>query len=152
MLNEELEERIKIRTAELEKEIIERKQAEEGLIRQQEFSLALLESMADGVVACDAEGALTLFNRAAKEWHGMDPMRLPPEEWAEHYDLFRSDGTTPLSTEEIPLARAFKGEIFVDAGMAIVARGQAARFILANGSVIRDECGKKLGAVVVMRD
>ncbi|MDD5286197.1 MAG: PAS domain-containing protein, partial [Desulfuromonadaceae bacterium] len=42
--------------------------------------------------------------------------------------------------------------IFVDAGMAIVARGQAARFILANGSVIRDECGKKLGAVVVMRD
>ena len=151
-MNEELEQRVKIRTAELEKEIIQRKQAEERLIRQQEFSRALLESMADGVVACDAEGVLTLFNRTAKEWHGTDPTRLPPEEWAEHYDLFRSDGITPLSTEDIPLARAFKGENLVDAGMAIVARGQAPRFILANGSMIRDEDGKNLGAVVVMRD
>jgi PAS domain-containing protein len=152
VLNEELEQRVKNRTAELEKEIIQRKQAEDQLIRQQEFSLALLESIADGVVACNAEGVLTLFNRTAKEWHGMDPMRLPPEEWARHFDLFRADGITPLPTDEIPLARAFNGENLVDAGMAIVARGQAARFILANGSVIRDESGKNLGAVVVMRD
>ncbi len=151
-MNEELEQQVKSRTEELEKEIIQRKQAEEELIRQQEFSRALLESMGDGVVACDAEGALVLFNRAAKEWHGMDPRRLPPEEWAKHYDLFQSDGLTPLPTEEIPLARASKGEIVVDAGMAIVAKAQAPRFILANGSVLRDESGKNLGAVVVMRD
>lgn len=150
--SEELEQLVRIRTAELEEEILQRKQAEERLIRQQEFNHALLESMADGVVACDAEGTLTLFNRSAKEWHGMDPMRLPPDEWAKHYDLFRSDGITPLSTEEIPLARAFKGESVVDAGMAIVARGQTPRFILANGSVIRDETGTNLGAVVTMRD
>ena len=111
------------------------------MTREREFSRALLESMADGVVACDAEGTLTLFNRTAREWHGMDPMKLPPEEWAKHYDLFCSDGITPLSTEEIPLARAFRGEIVADAGMAIVAKGQALRFILANGSVIRDESG-----------
>jgi PAS domain-containing protein len=151
-LKEDLEQLVKSRTAGLENEIIQRKQAEEGVIQQQEFSRALLESMADGVVACDAEGGLVLFNRTAKEWHGMDPMRLPSEEWAKHYDLFQSDGTTPLPTEEIPLARAFKGEIVVDAGMAIVVKGQAPRFILANGSVIRDESGTNLGAVVVMRD
>lgn len=151
-LSEELEQRVKSRTAELEREIVQRKLSEEGLIRQQEFSRALLESMADGVVACDGDGVLTLFNRTAREWHGMDPLRLPPEEWAGHYDLFHLDGTTPLSADEVPLARAFKGETVVDAGMSIVAKGQAARFILANGGVIRDESGKKLGAVAVMRD
>ncbi|MBA4374353.1 MAG: hypothetical protein C0402_15990 [Thermodesulfovibrio sp.] len=143
---------VNMANAGLEREIAERTMAEEALIREREFSRSLLESMADGVVACDAEGTLTLFNRSAREWHGMDPMRLPREEWAKHYNLYRSDGVTPLMTEEIPLARAFKGEIVVDAGMAIVARGRPPRFILANGSVIRDESGKKIGAVVVMRD
>lgn len=130
----------------------ELKQLEEGLTREREFNRCLLDSMADGVVACDAEGALTLFNRAAREWHGIDPMRLPQEEWTSHYDLFRADGLTPLPTTEIPLAMAFKGEAVQDAGMAIVARGQPPRFILANGSVIKDALGHKLGAVVVMRD
>jgi PAS domain S-box-containing protein len=133
-------------------EILQRKVAEEALIREREFNRALLESMADGVVACDAEGKLSLFNHKAREWHGMDPIKLPPEEWPKHYDLFRSDGVTPLLSEEVPLARAFRGEIVLDAGMAIVTNGGEARFILANGNVIRDTGGEKLGAVVVMRD
>ncbi|MDD2733311.1 MAG: PAS domain-containing protein [Desulfuromonadaceae bacterium] len=128
------------------------KQAQQALTREKEFSRCLLESMADGVVACDADGILTLFNRSAREWHGLDPLRLPPEEWARHFDLFRADGITPLPTDEVPLARAFRGEIVRDAGMAIKAKDRPIRFILANGSVIRDEDGNKLGAVVVMRD
>jgi len=128
------------------------KQAEQALTGEKEFSHCLLESMADGVVACDANGILTLFNRSARDWHGMDPLRLPPSEWSQHYDLFRADGITPLPTDEIPLARAFRGESVRDAGMAIKTKGHPIRFILANGSVILDEAGKKLGAVVIMRD
>ncbi|GAM10785.1 nodulation protein V [Geobacter sp. OR-1] len=128
------------------------KRAEQELTREREFNRCLLESMADGVVACDANGILTLFNCSAREWHGLDPLRLPPEEWAQHYDLFRPDGITPLQTDEIPLARAFRGESVRDAGMAIKAKGQPIRFIIANGSVIKDETGQKLGAVVIMRD
>ncbi|MDU0458668.1 MAG: PAS domain S-box protein [Geobacteraceae bacterium] len=128
------------------------KKAEQTLTGEKEFSRCLLESMADGVVACDANGILALFNRSAREWHGLDLLGLPPDQWADHYDLFRTDGTTPLPAEEIPLARAFRGEIVRDAGMAIKAKGQPIRFILANGSVILDEAGQKLGAVVIMRD
>ncbi|TAN42538.1 MAG: PAS domain S-box protein [Nitrospirae bacterium] len=134
------------------RDITERKRAEEILAGEREFSRSLLESMSDGVVACDEEGILTLFNRTAREWHGLDPMRLPKEEWAKHYDLYRADGVTPLPTEEIPLAMAFKGKVVRDSGMAIIAKGQSPRFILANGSLITDESGRKLGAVVIMRD
>jgi PAS domain S-box-containing protein len=128
------------------------KQTQNGLTKEREFSRSLLDSMADGVVACDAEGTLTMFNRTARQWHGLDSMQLAQEEWAQHYDLFRADGVTPLPTEEIPLAIAFNGEEFKDVGMAIVAKGQAPRFILANGSVIKTAEDRKLGAVVVMRD
>ncbi|MBU0485301.1 MAG: PAS domain S-box protein [Proteobacteria bacterium] len=128
------------------------KQAEDGVTREREFSRSLLESMADGVVACDANGILSLFNRTAREWHSIDPMQLPQEEWAQHYDLFRADGVTPLPTEEIPLAMALRGVEVKDVGMAIVTKGHLPRFILTNGSMIVDSEGRKLGAVVVMRD
>lgn len=128
------------------------KQAELALTQEKKFSSSLLESMADGVVACNAEGILTLFNRSARQWHGLDLLKLPPDEWARHYDLFREDGITPLPTKEIPLVRAFRGEIVSNAGMAIKAKGQPIRFVRANGSVIQDEAGQKLGAVVVMYD
>jgi PAS domain S-box-containing protein len=129
-----------------------RQQAEAAVRREREFSQALLQSAADGVVACDANGTLVLFNRTAREWHGMDALALPPGEWARHYDLYEADGQTPLPTERIPLMRAFQGEIVRDAGMAIVAKGQPARYVLASGGPFFDATGRKLGAVVVMRD
>ncbi|MEJ7714000.1 MAG: hypothetical protein WKF84_30175 [Pyrinomonadaceae bacterium] len=39
---------------------------EETLHREREFLTALLENMSEGIVACDAEGTLTLFNRATR--------------------------------------------------------------------------------------
>lgn len=41
----------------------------------------LLETILDtinvGVIACDSEGKLTLFNRAAKKWHGLPAENIP---------------------------------------------------------------------------
>jgi PAS domain S-box-containing protein len=134
------------------RDITERRRAEEALHREQEFTHALLQSAADGVVACDANGMLALFNQTARAWHGMDARALPPEEWARHYDLYEPDGQTPLRTEAIPLARAFQGEQLRDVGMAIVAKGQTPRFVMVSGGPFFDAQGRKLGAVVVMRD
>lgn len=136
----------------LSREIAERRLAEESLRRQEKFTGSLLENIPDGVVACEADGMLSLFNRAARDWHGLDSMALPPEQWAEHYNLYGPDGKTPLTSETVPLARAFRGEEVRNAEMSIVAKGQPPRFILANASPFFDENGKKLGAVTVMMD
>ncbi|HWQ18884.1 MAG TPA: PAS domain S-box protein, partial [Methanotrichaceae archaeon] len=133
-------------------DVTERKRAEAALWREQKFNNALLENMVDGVVACDANGILTLFNRTAREWHGLDCMRLPPVEWASHYDLFCEDGITPMSSASVPLFRAFQGEMLRDAGMVIQAKGQPSRYVLANCTPFFDEIGRKLGAVGVMHD
>jgi PAS domain S-box-containing protein len=147
------------RIEELERAAIELKQvklAQTAAIksrkREQEFTRVLLEHLSDGVVACDAEGNLVLFNEAARRWHGVDAQRLKPGEWAREYDLFSADGKTLLRTEDIPLVRVIRGENVRDAGMAIAAKGQPIRYILADGDALFDADGARVGAVVVMHD
>lgn len=130
----------------------EQKQIEEEMQTQREFQQALLGSLQSGIVACDAEGTLTLFNPAAKEFHGLPSEPLPPEEWTEHFDLYRADGLTPLPTEEIPLFRAFRGECVRDAEMVIAPVGLPSRVVTASGQPIYSSQGQKLGAVVAMHD
>lgn len=122
------------------------------LRRQEMLNSRLVESLADAVVACDADGQLTLFNKAARNWHGMDLREIPKEKWAEYYDLYHKDGITPLSTEEVPLVRALRGEQPRDIEMSVAAKGCDLRFVLASGDPIVDTDGTNLGAVIVMRD
>jgi PAS domain S-box-containing protein len=122
------------------------------LRRERTFLTTVLANLSEGVVACDEHGLLTLFNDAARTFHGLDASPLPPEQWAGHYDLFAGDGVTPLSTEQVPLYRAWKGETLREAEMVIQPRGGAARQLLASGGPMYAPDGQALGAVVTMRD
>jgi two-component system NtrC family sensor kinase len=130
----------------------EHKRAEAALRQEQEFIRTLVENISKGVVACDAEGKLTLFNQTARKWHGTDPRAIPPETWSSFYNLYCADGVTPLPTEQIPLMRAFRGEEVREAGLAIAAKHQPLRFVMVNGVPLFDAEGQKIGAVVVMHD
>jgi PAS domain-containing protein len=63
-----------------------------------QFLEALLANASDGIVACDADGHLVLFNLAAQAFHGMPPEPIlqgrgsanDPEDWARFYDLYDS--------------------------------------------------------------
>jgi diguanylate cyclase (GGDEF)-like protein/PAS domain S-box-containing protein len=112
----------------------------------------LLEAMPDGVVTCDADGLLREFNRAARDWHGVDPRALPPEDWAEHFDLFCADGRSRLATADIPLLRAHRGERVRDADIVIRAAGAPPRRVRCNAEALRAPDGTPLGAVCVMHD
>lgn len=134
------------------RDITPRKQAERALEKQRQFQDGLLESLQEGIVACDADGTLTLFNRASREFHGLPEQPLPPDRWADQFDLYDADGLTPMRTEDIPLFRALKGEAVRAAEMVIAPKNGPARTLLANGYAIYGADGAKLGAVVAMRD
>ena len=127
-------------------DISERNQAE----RERELLSTVLESLDTGVVACGAEGALTLFNRATREMHGIPEEGRFPAEWAGHYDLFLRDGRTPMRMDEIPLLRALQGELVRDAELVIAPKGQLPRSVLCSGRAMYDSDGRTLGAVVAM--
>ena len=147
----ELEE-LRQRAAALEAGEAERKQAEESLHEQQRFLEVVLDSIEAGIVACDANGVLTLFNRATREFHGLPQEPLPSERWADHYDLYLPDGKTRMRTEEVPLFRALRGEYLHNVEMVIAPKRGPARTLLASGQPLLDRYGQKAGAVVAMHD
>jgi PAS domain S-box-containing protein len=130
----------------------ERKRVEENLHEQQRFLEVVLDSIEAGIVACDANGVLTLFNRATREFHGLPQEPLPPEQWADHYDLYLPDGKTRMGTEEVPLFRALRGEYLHNVEMVIAPKQGPARTLLASGQPLLDRYGQKAGAVVAMHD
>ncbi len=119
---------------------------------QKVFLEALLESLNEAIVACDSNGILTLFNRTAREFHGLELKTLPQSKWVEHYDLFKADGKTRLTPETVPLARALAGEEVHNEEVVIAASGCPQRIVLTSGRAIFDEHHNKLGAVVAMHD
>ena len=114
---------------------------------------AVLESVTTGIVACDAEGRLTLFNPALLTFHGLPAdSTLPPQEWSQHFDLYRADGVTPLPEDEIPLLCALRTGSVVGVEMVIAPRGLPARLVSCDGTAMHDDRGALLGAVVSLTD
>ena len=129
-----------------------RKEIEQKLELERQLLSAVLENIESGIVACDASGTLTLFNRATENMYNLPPEPLPPERWAEHYDLFMADGT-PMRTEDLPLYRALMDGDVRDVEMVIVPKhGGRKRTLLASGQAMYNSRADKLGAVVAMHD
>lgn len=124
----------------------------ERLVKEREFLGTLLENLSEGIVACDEKGKLSLFNHATRELHGLHEENLPPKKWAEHYDLYLADGKTPMPLDKIPLFRAYLGEKVTEEELVISPKKHSPRIVVCNGQPILRSDGKKLGAVVAMRD
>ncbi|WP_018700639.1 PAS domain S-box protein [Amorphus coralli] len=129
-----------------------RKDAEAALQKNRNFLETVLQNVQDGIVVCDEAGKLTLFNGAARAFHGVDASPMPPEQWSQHYDLYRADGKTPLETAEIPLFRALQGEVVSAQEMVIAPHGKPARTLVAQAKPLFDVEGRKIGAVASMHD
>ncbi|AFZ06993.1 multi-sensor hybrid histidine kinase [Oscillatoria nigro-viridis PCC 7112] len=136
----------------LKAEIAKCQEVKATLQKEQDFLKAILNNVQAGIVACDADGILTVFNQAAKDFHGLPQQPVPPTQWAQYYNLYLPDGKTPMNTEDIPLFQALQGHNVRDLEMMIVPQQGTARMLLATGQAIIAANGEKQGAVVVMHD
>jgi PAS domain S-box-containing protein len=131
---------------------LEQSSLNQALHEQKEFLNALLENLSEGVAACDAQGKLTIFNKKLREWHGLPPQQISPEQWAQHYDIFYSNGLTHMEKEDIPLYRALNGEQVTNSEMVIAPKNKSPRYILASAEAIYDNNKQRIGAVVILHD
>lgn len=141
-------------------DISERKKAEADLHSAKEAAEAshrvldsILRNIADGVVVADETGKFLHFNEVAERIIGVGATDAAVHEWSERYGVFMPDGVTPMPANDLPLARAMRGEDVKDAEILIRnARKPEGVWISVNGRPMLDEAGTARGGAVVFRD
>ncbi len=122
-----------------------------ALREEEQFLQVLLDTLDEGIVACDAEGRITVFNPAARRLHGLTEDADPVGRLLSGSRLLRPDGT-PLEPEESPLLLAMSGERLQDIEIVLESADGEQRKVSVNGQALVDDEGWKLGAVVAMHD
>lgn len=103
-------------------------------------------------MVADQNGRLILMNPAAERLLSGAAGDVPLAEWGSRYGLYKPDRTTPFPAEELPLARAIRGEEVRDVEM-FVRPGQAeGTWVSASAVPLRDEASGFEGGIVVFRD
>ncbi len=132
-------------------DVTEQRAAAAELRREQRFLQVLLDTLEEGIVACDADGRITVFNAAARKLRGLpewdEPIgRIPSEE-----GLLRPDGS-PIEPRENPLIRVMSGERLQDVEIILESEDGSRRKVSVNGQALVNEASHRLGAVVALHD
>jgi len=132
-------------------DLTDMKRSAYALYQEEEFLRVLLDTLDEGIVACDAQGRMTIFNRAARLLHGLDddvePIgRVPSSRMLRHHD------GTDIEPEENPLLQAMSGERLRNVEIILAPPGGEQRKVSVNGQALVDRDGRKLGAVLAMHD
>jgi len=136
--NEEMERRVAERTA--------------ALTAERTFLAAVLDSLHDAIVACDAQGNITLVNRAVQEMLNLPSQEVQLGFTSDFYGVYEGDGETPMTVESMPLSRILRGEEVRDSVLVVAPAYARSRTLVASGRAILGEDERPLGAVVALND
>ncbi len=127
--------------------------AHEELERSSSVLQSTFNSMAEAVLVIDTEGRVLLNNPAARKMLGYRPGMTIPQIRARSSAVFAGDGVTPLSVEELPAARALRGEEFDNLEIVSrLARAHGLFHLVASGRPLRNPLGVITGAALVYHD
>jgi PAS domain S-box-containing protein len=137
-----------------------RKRAEQDLLQAKDATEAanrvldsMLKSIADGVIVADAAGKFLFWNSVAEQIIGLGATDTPVAGWTERYGCFLPDQITPYPPENLPLARAIRGEQVDEIELFIRNRQKPdGVWINVNGRPLMDDAGELRGGVIVFRD
>jgi len=113
----------------------------------------VLDNMGEGVMVCDRNARLVLFNRGASAICGADLRGANLDSAAGQYHLLTSHDGNPIAVEERPLSRAMRGEEVNNA--QFILRGPAMAsdlWVEIFARPVRTDDGTILGGMVVMSD
>lgn len=151
------EEELRSWSSALEQRALERARelsfSEEALRTQTRILRSVLDAMADGVLVADRENRFLHSNSAAERILGRAMIESRPENWNDQEGLFHPDRRTLYGPEELPLARALRGE-FVDGVEVLVRRrdNPSDAWALCSARPLVADDGVTWGGVVVFRD
>ncbi len=120
---------------------------------QAEILNSIITNTGEGVVAADASGKFTVFNPAALRMIGENKLSDYPNKWAENHGVYYPNQTSFVKPEDLPMARALRGEATDGAEFFIKNDlNPEGLFISVTGRPLFDEAGRLVGGVVVLTD
>ena len=133
-------------------DITDKKIAENKIKEQDEYMHVLTRHASDAIIACDLSGKVKFINHTLRDWIGYPATTIKPEDWPRAYHLFSIEEDRYLSVSEFSLFKALKTGKTIKQDFIIRPPGKPIRYVQSNGSAINDPSGKRIGAMVVLRD
>lgn len=144
--HEQLENRVLEQTAQL-------RSSQEALSRESEVLESVLTCMADGVLVVNEDGHFVRFNPAAATLIGRGPTEEQTSAWPDYFGLFLPDKKTKYPADDLPSARARRGEVVREAEVYVRNSEHPDGVSLSvNATPLYNRQGELYGSVVVMRD
>ncbi|MCJ7800724.1 MAG: SpoIIE family protein phosphatase [Candidatus Marinimicrobia bacterium] len=114
---------------------------------------AVLNSLTDGVIVADMNGEFLFFNPAAEEILGIGSREVAQANWTSVYGCYQTDRVTPYPSEQLPLARAIRGEEIIDEHIFIrnLERTEGV-WISISASPLKDEKGSVWCGIMIFRN
>jgi PAS domain-containing protein len=126
---------------------------ESALFEYSDVLKVVLNNLAVGVVACDAQGNFVFFNPEAERILGVGATSVDPSEWPATYGCYLPDMVTPYPPGQLALTLALHGKealhqlIFIKNHLR-----PAGTWIDVSASPLHDNEGALCGAVVLISD
>lgn len=114
-------------------------------------STMVLDQLREGIIVTDENGAIRFVNAAARDMHGVAELDVEPENYSERYHLFTVSGE-PHPFEDLPLARAVKGETVEDAAWIIRRPDGTEVYAVGSAKPLIADDGSQFGSVLTIRD
>lgn len=112
---------------------------------------AIIEQSGDGIIVADEKAVLRVFNPAAARQHGLVEVERHASEWPSIFGLMALDGS-PLPAEDLPLARAVRGEVVREARWLVTRPNGEQRILEGTAAPLTQADGSSAGGVLIARD
>ncbi len=117
------------------------------------FIQAILHNVNEGIIACDADGEISLANPASARILGTDPADLSdPGAWRNRIKVYRNGEDKPVPLADFPLARLLRGDEIKAEELRVVNVAKSARQLVIHGAAMREPNGEIMGAVISLHD
>jgi PAS domain S-box-containing protein len=129
------------------------KKSVQALIKDNQTLRSILNSLGEGVIVADRDGNFLYFNSAAENILGIGSKNVDQQEWSSVYGTYYPDKVTSYPSEQLPLARAIKGEEVTDELIFIKnPERPEGIYIEISASPLTDTKSSASGGTVIFRD
>lgn len=131
----------------------EQQQAINELYENEEKLRLILENISEGVIVANSDKKIVLSNYVANEIFGVEEDNAISPNLTDHFELYFPDEKTIFPSQNLPMERAFNGEVTDDVDVVLwdSVKHEKKR-VLISGRPLIDQDNHVVAAVVTIRD